>query len=668
MRFSLNFIREFLDIKISAESLADKLTMAGMEVEQLVKVGNDWVFDIEVTTNRYDWLSMVGIAREIAACLHRKIKISYPKIRKTPKLNTPKITIKNTDDCPFYVGQIITDVKIKESPKWLLERVNHCEISAINNVVDITNYCMLKWGNPLHAFDADKIEGNIYIRRARKGEKFVGLDEKERVLSSDNLVIADGKKVIALAGVMGAKNTEVDENTKNIFLEAAIFSPGTVRKSRRSAGIDTESSYRFERMVHPDYLEYAAFESTKLIGDIAKGNFKGISFSGKKPSVKRKNITVELNELAGYLGEDLSQSMVKKIISNLGFDAKSSSKNKMVVTTPSFRFDFEREVDIYEEIARIHGYAQIRPQIPFLTPALGRKFSISDISGLYHFKNELRQYLPALSLREIITYSIESSKEWEKLKQDNCIKLLNPLKSQEDVLRPSLLLGMIKAVRGNLNRNQKDLRFFEIAHAYSREKEGFCEKAQLIIGITGQRQELFQLKGSVVQILKHLHIREMAFKEESLPLFTNAAIINIGGKKIGFWGKLDDEVRKEFDLNNDLFIAQLDVEKLKEIRLEKRYIPYSLYPAVSRDVSLALNKNKKFAQIEKAIQLHAKEYLSNIMVVDEYYGKDIPKDCLAFTIRISYQSKHKTLTTEEVDNLHTAIREQLSKEEGVILR
>jgi phenylalanyl-tRNA synthetase beta chain len=668
MRFSLNFIKEFLDIKVSAQALADKLTMAGMEVEQLTKVGNDWVFDIEVTTNRYDWLSMIGIAREIAACLHKKSKVTYPKIRKTPRFNIPKIVIKNTDDCPFYVGQIITDVKIKESPKWLLERVNHCEISAINNVVDATNYCMLKWGNPLHAFDADKIEGNIYIRRAKKGEKFIGLDEKERILSVENLVIADDKKVIALAGVMGAKNTEVDENTKNIFLEAAIFSPGAVRRSRRSAGIDTESSYRFERMVHPDHLEYAAAESVSLIEDIAKGKFKGIFFAGKKPLVKRKNITVDLKKLTGYLGEELSQSMVKKIISNLGFDVKASSKNKIIVTTPSFRFDFEREVDVYEEIARIHGYAQIKPQLPFLTPALGRKFTVNDIGNLYHFKNELRQYLPSLSLREIITYSIEYSKQWEKLKQDNCIKLLNPLRSQEDILRPSLLLGMIKAVRGNLNRNQKDLRFFEIAHVYSQKEEGFCEKAQLIIGITGQRQELFQLKGSVVQILKHLHVKEMAFKEEPLPLFTNAAIINVGGKKIGFWGKLDDEIRKEFDLNDDLFIAQLDIAKLKQIRLEKRYIPYSLYPAVSRDVSLALNKNKKFAQIEKAIQLHAKEYLSNIMVVDEYYGKDIPKDHLAFTIRISYQSKHKTLTTEEVDNLHTAIREQLSKEEGVILR
>ena len=668
MRFSLNFVKEFLDVKISAGDLADKLTMAGMEVEYLAKVGNDWVFDIEVTTNRYDWLSIVGIAREIAACLHRRVKITYPKIRKTPRLNTPKIIIKNTNDCPFYVGQLIADVSIKKSPKWLSERVNHCEISEVNNIVDITNYCMLKWGNPLHAFDADKIKGNIYVRRAKSKEKFLGIDEKERLLSPDNLVIADEEKVIALAGVMGSKNTEVDQNTKNVFLEAAIFSPAAVRRSRRSAGVDTESSYRFERMVHPDHLECASSESASLIGKIAEGAFKGYTCAGKKPTVKRKKIIVDLNRLKEYLGEDLSGIMVKKILSNLGFNVARSSKNKISVTTPSFRFDFEGEVDVYEEIARIHGYARIKPQLPFLIPALQRQFDVSEISLLYHFKNELRQYLSSLSLREIITYSLESSQEWEKLKQKECIKLLNPLRSQEDILRPTLLLGMIKAIRNNLNRNQKDLRFFEIAHVYRHDKKGFSEEEQLIVGITGQRQELFQLKGIVAQLLKHLHVKDMRFKEQPLPLFTNAATINVAGEKIGFWGKLDDRFRKEFDLNDDLFIAQLNVVGLKKIRTEKRYKSYSLYPAVSRDISLALNKNKRFADIESAILLHAKEYLADIMIVDEYYGKDVPKDHLAFTIRISYQSKKKTLTTQEVDALHTAIRDQLNKENGVILR
>jgi len=669
MRFSLNFVKELLALEgISSQELARRLTMAGMEVEFLAKAGKDWIFDVEVTTNRYDWLSIVGITREIAACLHRKANIKYPKVIKKPSLSGRKVIIENLEDCSLYIGRQIQGLKVRNSPAWLKERVFHCGIATINNIVDITNYCMLKWGNPLHAFDADKLEGDIYIRRAHKGETFIGIDEKERTLSKENLVIADKKKVIALAGVMGAKNTDVSENTKNVFLEAAIFSPLTVRRSRRAAGIDTESSYRFERRVHPDYLECASSQAAQLMEELAGGKSGGYVEAGKKPSVKSKKLTVDLGRLASYLGEEISTSEVKKILINLDFEIIKTQKDKIWVSPSRFRFDFENEVDVYEEIVRIYGYDKIAPQIPFLAPRSEESFVVNKSGLLYRFKNELRTLLASLSLREIITYSIEADSELAALNQKDFILLLNPLRAQENAMRPGLLLGMIKSIQRNLNRNQKDLRFFEIADTYCHQKESFLEKPTLALTLSGQTRMLFYLKGVVDEILKYLNIEGVSLKEDSLPHFTNALKIYINDRETGFLGKLDEKTRKMFDLKEDLFFAKLDVGILKEARKELAYKPYSLYPAVSRDISIALRKDKKFSEIKEEAKRKIGEFLADMIIVDEYKGKDIPPDFNAFTLRIFYQSKDRTLTSSEVDTLHTRIREDLHTQEGIILR
>ncbi|UCG34647.1 MAG: phenylalanine--tRNA ligase subunit beta [Candidatus Omnitrophota bacterium] len=668
MRFSLNFVKELLPLDVSAQELASRLTMAGMEVEFLARAGKDWVFDVEVTTNRYDWLSVVGITREIAACLHKKANIKYPKVVKRPILKERKVIIEDLKDCPLYIGRQIEDLKVKNSPAWLRERVFHCGIATINNVVDITNYCMLKWGNPLHAFDADKLEGNIYIRRAKKGEIFIGIDERERKLCRENLVIADDKKVIALAGVMGAKNSEVSENTKNVFLEAAIFSPLTVRRSRRAAGIDTESSYRFERKVHPDYLEYASVESSRLMQELGGGRFTGYAEAGKKPIIKSKKLTVDLKRFADYLGEEISSTQIKKILTNLDFEILKSQKDKISVLPSRFRFDFEDEVDVYEEIVRIYGYDRIAPCIPFLVPRDESSFSVSEPGFLYRFKNELRTFMASLGLREIITYSIEADQELANLGQKDFILLLNPLRAQENAMRTSLLLGMIKSIRNNLNRNQKDLRFFEIANIYSHQKESFIEKPVLAIGLSGQANTLFCLKGLVEEIFKYLNIEGMDLRPEPQAHLSNALGIYINSEKAGLLGKLDEKTKKDFDLKQDLLFAQLQVGVLKEKRKEIAYRSYSLYPAVSRDISIALRRDKKFAKIRAAVERKAGEFLVDMRIVDEYRGKDISSDYHAFTLRVFYQSKDRTLTSSEVDALHTGIREDLHTQEGIILR
>ena len=668
MRFSLNFIQEFLKIDVSPQKLAALLTMAGMEVESLEEKEGDWIFDVEVTTNRYDWLSIVGIAREIAAILDKKLKIDYPVFSKKPFLARRNIIIEDKKDCLYYIGRRIEGVKITDSSPWLKERILNCGIGLVNNIVDITNYSMLKWGNPLHAFDADKLEGNIYIRRARKDEPFIGIDGKARGLGKDNLVIADSKKIIALAGVIGAKNTEIENSTKNIFLEAAIFSPLTIRRSRRAAGVDTESSYRFERVVSPHLLEVASCAAAKLIVENAGGQGNGYRQAGKRPQLVKKKISVNLKFLGAYLGISFSKQKIKKILKSLNFEVKDVSIDKIIVLPSISRFDIKNEVDIYEEFSRIYGYDKIPARIPFLKGGS----SIDQTRDFYRFKGELASFAALSGFKEIITYSLEEQGQLE-MEDKNTIAVINPLRKQENSLRRSLLLGMIKSMRYNLNRtsmdtsNQSELRFFEIADIYSKSKKGFLEIPVLSLGVCGRQENFFYLKGALMRILDFLNIGIFEFREESLDNFANALGVFAGNERIGFLGKLDKRQKNNFGLKEDLFFAQIDLSACKEKKGIKKYKPFSSYPALWRDISISLERSVKFKKIEEIIRKKGK-YLAGLVIIDVYKGKDIPPDFKAFTLRIFYQSTEKTLTSNEVDSFHEQIRQSLSCQEGVNLR
>lgn len=666
MRFSLNFVKEFLEIEISPEELARLLTMAGMEVEGFQKVGGDWVFDIEVTSNRYDWLSIVGIAKEIAAILGKNFKIKYPLVTKSPPFSGRDIIIEDVKDCPYYIGRVVKGVKVGISPPWLKERLLNCGIVSVNDIVDITNYCMLKWGNPLHAFDDDKLKGNIYIRRAKKGESFIGIDGRERVLDKTNLVIADSEKVVALAGIMGAKNTEIDSTTKNIFLEGAIFSPLTVRRSRRAIGLDTESSYRFERNVSPDYLEYASYQAAQLMGKLAQGIPVGFKKAGRKPSLARKKIIISFSHLNAYLGVSLAKERIKKILKNLDFDIKKITLYTLTLLSPAQRFDIKREVDVYEEIARIYGYEKIEPKIPFLASQFLRDLSTSK-QDFYRFKEELASFITLLGFREIITYSLEGEEKLGKSEGKEVIKILNPLRKQEDLLRMSLLPAMAKSIRYNLNRNQGPLYFFEIAHTYWKDKKGFREVPQLVLGLSGELKSFFYLKKAVEEILGYLNIDKFKFKEESEENFTNALKVTVNNQNIGFLGKLDEIAKKSLDIKEDIFFAQLELPLLIKNRANKKYRPFSPYPVIWRDISILLEKDVKFKEVEEIIRKEGR-YLIDLRIIDTYEGKDIPPQTKAFTLRIFYQSRKKTLTSQEVDSFHYRIREALSQKEGLKLR
>ena len=663
MRFSLNFLREFVEIDMPAKELAAVLTMAGMEVEEIQHLGSDWVFDIEITTNRYDWLSHLGVAREIAACLDRKLKLDFPVSVKKPGLAGRKVIIENTGDCQFYLARSLRGAQIKIAPAWLIERLANCGLNSVNNAVDIANYCMLKWGNPLHVFDQDKLEGDLYVRRAVSGERFLGLDDKERVLAPENLVIADAKKVVALAGVIGGKNTAVESGTKNIFLEAAIFSPFVVRQSRRSAGLNTDSSYRFERMVHPDCLEYASAQASQLIQELCGAEFCGYAASGKKPKVKIKKITCVVADLNKYLGTSLTAGGVKKILVRLGFKLQKSGSEKVTVLSPALRFDQQREVDVYEEVARIYGYDNIEPTQPFLT-----NYDSGFLSSCYNFKKELRGVCAALGFNEVQTYSIVAEEDLAKLGEKDFILLSNPLRKQENAMRPSLLTGMLAVARYNLNRQASGLRLFELADTFRKTVDGYDEQPELSLALCGDEEDFFILKGAVQEVLKVLYIPNLEYTQQARANFSSALTVKSGASELGFLGKLDPQKVREFDLKENLFYCQLSLGQLQKTRGRLVYQLFSQYPAVWRDISLAVSREKKFRELEKLIRANGGEFLVSLSLIDRYQGKDLPAGTQAFTLRLFYQSRERTLSAQEVDALHNAVRSALVSSSGVSLR
>ncbi len=667
MKFSLNFIKEFIDPGLTAQALAKRLTMAGMEVEQVTKQGSDWVFVVEVTTNRYDWLSMVGIAREIAAVLGKPFTLKLPAPAKEPRLTARKITIENPNDCLCYTGRLIGPVAVGSSPSWLSQRLLLCGMASINDIVDITNYCMLKWGNPLHAFDHDKLQGAISIRRARPGEQFIGIDAKERTLSRDNLVIADEVKVIALAGVMGARNSEVDATTKNIFLEGAVFSPLAVRRSRRACGLDTESSYRFERRVSPRYLDHACQEASRLITALSGGTVQGLGRAGKPTANKPSVITISFSELNAYLGSKATKAEVAGILRNLGCQLKPRAKEKLDVLAPAERFDIQSKVDVYEEFARIRGFDAIPSQVPSLAHCLTGVLAKAPGRQSYLLKDELRNFFALLGFKEIITYSLQEQEDLRKLSGAPIISVLNPLRSQGNALRPTLLLGMAAAVRHNLNRGQSGLRFFEIADVYEKHGAGFVERSALAAGICAPEEEFFYLKGALKEALNRLAIAQVSFCEHTNDIFSSCLSVRSGTAVLGIAGAVNKSLLKQFDIKDSLLFAELNLELLAQKQGNRFYRPLSPFPGLWRDISIVLSRRVLFSTLEKIIKEKSK-YLTEVRVVDTYRGKDVPVEATAFTLRLFYQSREKTLVCDEVDSFHHGIRDILAQTTGVRLR
>lgn len=677
MKTSISWLKDYIDIKETPEKLAEKLIMAGIHVSSIKKENNDALFEFEITSNRSDCLSILGIAREIGALLKRDLYVPDDLLKDTLKVNKKysrnkspeiKIEIKDKDLCPRYSGRVIRNVKVTESPDWLKKRLLSIGLRAVNNIVDITNFMLMETGQPMHAFDLDKIRGKVIIRRARKGEAIKIIDGSVKTLEDGMLVIADDERPIAIAGVMGGIDTEVTGQTKNILLESASFDPISIRLTARKLGISTDSSYRFERKVDMDMIVAASNRASAMMRDLAQGTIMGlIDVQSKKPTA----IKIKLNpsKTSSVLGVDIKAKDQKSILESLNFKVKRL-KNAFLVTAPSSRKDISQEVDLIEEIARIYGYSNIPETIP---PIVGNTVLETHENVI---KGQARKILSLLGLNEIITYTMANKGLLEKfnLNSENTAVIRNPLSQDHAVMTGTLLIGMMKALAWNLNRKNENLGLFEISKAYQKISEGkYREENRISIGISGaveknwltsgRKKNLYDIKGMVESLFEKLGVGNITFITTSDPNMETGADIIFSGEKAGIIGKPNKELAKKFDIKEDVFIGEIYLSEIQDkIILEKPFTPLPKFPAILRDISIVLDKTVLSKDVVSAIKNSGADNIHNISLIGTYQGEQIPKDKISLLYRLEYRNDSRTLTEEEAERENDKVKQRLISE------
>ncbi len=673
MKISLNWLKDYISFGISPQELAHRLTMAGLEVEKISLSDQDTVFELEITPNRPDCLNILGIARETGAILNKKW--DHPKVK---KLSFPRekcdIQILDKKGCSCYIGTVIKNVTITQAQEKIRKYLEAIGTRSINNVVDITNFCLMEMGQPLHAFDYDKlVGGKIIVRRALKGEKIVTIDDVERTLDEDILVIADEKRPVAIAGIMGGKGTEVTDKTKNILLESAYFDPILIRRSCRKLGLMSDSSYRFERGVDLKTVEEGADRAISLILESAKGT---IVFRNKLSLSKQKinpSISLSLETINCYLGSELTAVQCKQILERLDFKVVLSSKSILRITPPHFRRDILREVDVIEEIARVYGYDKIKETIPQI------KMSAAAVDSKREWRNVLSETLRAQGLNQVITYTMVNRKSLQKSGQEDLegIKIQNPLTQDQELMRPSLLPSLLNITVSNLNHGQKDLKFFELGKIYT----PAGEQETLGIIMTGSSNvdwrvpkrgiDFYDLKGAVEKSLEKLGVGEftVAAIEKSFLEGGQSVCFQKDGRILGVLGKVHEEVLSRWDIKQDIFFAQLDLETIYlHAKKPARYNPPVEYPIITRDVSLAVKEEITFVQVEELARQLGQGLLSFVKFKEQYLGEKIPAGHRGLIFSLVYQSPQRTLRDEEVNSIHEVICKAFIEKLGAIKR
>ncbi|MDP1853320.1 MAG: phenylalanine--tRNA ligase subunit beta [Candidatus Omnitrophota bacterium] len=701
MKTTYNWLKDFVEIKLSPQALAEKLTMAGLEVKAIEPKDGDFVFEVEITSNRPDWLNVIGIAREVAAITGKKLQAASPKPQAKKSLRPEacglklfSVQIENRKDCPLYTATIIEGVKVTPSPEWMQKRLRAVGLRPINNVVDITNYILYETGQPLHAFDLDKLTSckpEIIIRRAKKGEEIVTIDGLKKVLNENILVIADANKPIAVAGITGGKNTEVSEETKNILLESAQFDPLVVRRGVRALGISSDSSYRFERKVDTEGVGIATQRAVELITELCGGEIISCQTQGiKKPRLKKKKIKLSIEKCERILGIALSAAKIKQILSALGFKLAACSLQLAAVYVPSFRQDVSIEEDLIEEVARVYGYDKTPSTLPYIQPRIIEALKLKHLAGHSvdaRLTREIKNILTASGFSEVINYSLASRDALRKNRAEGLIQpveIENPLSKDQEILRPDLFSSLLASTAYNLNRKNSRIRIFELGRVFGA-KNNSCPSESLALGLAmhgkldldwqspGRREAgFFDLKGCLEQMFSKLGIDGYRFIAEESPLFKQGVsfAIMLDAEKIGLIGEVDAAILENYDIKQkNIFIAQVSLQGVaRRFSAIKAFKPYSQYPSIRRDISLVIKKDTPFSDVREIALASAGGAVSEVSLLEEYCGKQVAEGVKNLLISLEYISSERTLKDEEVDVLHKQILDNLVERLGIKIR
>jgi phenylalanyl-tRNA synthetase beta chain len=677
MKVSTNWLKDYVSLNPPLESVAERLTMAGLEVKKMEPVPErkDILFEVEITTNRPDWLSHIGVAREIAAVENLSFKI--PVLEKTVNRPMPpgwRLNLRDPEGCPYYTGVYLEGIQNVPTPDFMRERLEVCGIRSIGFIVDVTNYVLLETGQPLHAFDADSMKAQeIQVRRAKAGEKFIAINGEEYKLEPQDLVIADSERAVALAGVMGGKETEVTERTRNILLESAFFLPRLVRQSSRRLGLASDSSYRFERRVDPDGVDYARERAISLLQQYGKPRFvSAVIRAGEKPSGFKGPIHLTMAEIDKRLGLKIKAHQVASILTRLGLDAKPDSTEAIKVQIPSFRSDITKPIDLIEEVARIYGYDNIPETFP------ARPLPEVSTNPLWKLEDTTRNFFSGIGFSEAVTFSLIAPTGLDPEKDlASAVQVNNPLNKELTWLRPVMLPSLLSVVQRNQNHGAHRISLYEVGNVYSKaeaQKQTQEEKVVSLV-IAGKWKEkswldpereatFYDVKGVVERFLVQLKIANFEFVPTSKTYFTEpvAEKILIEGQEIGFLGEVNQKTSSLWDLSSKVYFAQISLSKLiSKMGTQRKYQEVSRYPAIERDLSILVPDSVKAKVVESEIQKRGQGLIQSIDVFDLFKGGRVPAGHKNLAFRITYQAADKTLLSEEIQKLHTEIAADIVK-------
>ena len=639
----------------------------------------DTLLDISITPNRPDCLCVLGVAREIAALTHQRLKypISSLSDRGEAVHQKTSVTILDPDLCPRYVARLIEDVKIGPSPHWMSDRLEKVGIRSINNVVDVTNYVMMECGQPLHAFDFEPLEeGRIVVRRAREGEEFITLDEVKRTLDGEMLMICDGVKPVAIAGVMGGLNSEIKEDTRMVLLESAYFNPMSNRRTSKKLGLETEAAYRFGRGIDYGGCLSAANRAAQLIQELADGKVVEGVVDAYPALIKPNPIRLSARRIHQVLGIEIPAQQVKTYLEDLELNVQREDEDIFIVTPASFRGDLEREIDLIEEVVRMDGYDKIPITLPKGPPSSQEKNK--DLL----LERKAVEVLLHHGYHEVITYSFTSPVCWDHLclipddPRRQHLRLLNPLTEELAALRTSLIPGLMETARYNLSRKNSNFKLFELKKVFLLQEKGKLPKeVKHLVGLAmGLDQDphwtvaprpvdFYDLKGCIEDLSETLQIKGIKFNQaEDIPYLHpgKASRIFIGNEMLGVLGEVHPQVLAHYEINRKAYLFEIDFEKwVNWAREERRFRPLPKFPAVYRDLSVVVDDALEMDKVAETIWTFKQPFIDEVNLFDVYRGAPIPGGKKSVSYRIRYQAIDRTLTDEEVNRYHEKVISRL---------
>lgn len=697
MRVSLNWIKQFVAVEAAPQEIADRLTMAGLEIEGIEKVaddtvletsgmggaGHDMLFEVNVTPNRPDCLSMLGIAREVAAAYSLPLQMPPTTVAGSLPASEISVEITDTDLCNRYAGRQISGVTVGPSPQWLQDRLEKCGIRAINNIVDITNYVLLEFGHPLHAFDADRLAGRkIRVARAGKAAKLTTLDSVERALPEDSLLIWDSSSPVAVAGVMGGADSGVTVTTKNIFLESAYFEPTSVRRTSKQLGLRSEASYRFERGTDIEFLEKALDRAALLMQETGGGTIHEL-VDVYPVAYKPVSTEVSYRRINQLLGTGIAKQEMLAILGRIGIATEDRGET-FVVTPPAYLRDIRHTVDVVEEIARIYGFGNIPARIPRTI------LSDGSLNQREILLQRTRDALRKTGFNEAINYSFMNSSDLDLLavpgddERRKHVAVMNPLRQEDGHMRTTLVPALIQNFLHNISRGVRDIRFYELSKVFIDEGGQLPVEKMRLSGIHYRdkspsiwKQDLpgfFGVKGTLESLFDELRVGPLSYGVTVETFLHKGKAADITGAcgKVGYIGELSPTVLEKLELKiskPEIIVFELDLDLLLGlVRQEKTFCQIPRFPTIERDIAIILDNKVNAATVTAYFREYTAALIESVELFDHYKGKNMPPDKKSLAFRVIYRSGDRTLTDAEVEPVHQGLVDFILEKTGGALR